>query len=46
VFSDATMAGIAGADPEAYEVIARHLVHWDDIDVHYRGEILRIPLHG
>ena len=38
VFSDATMAGIADADSEAYRGIARHLVHWDDIDVHYRGE--------
>jgi len=31
VFSDATMAGIADADSEAYQGIARHLVHWDDI---------------
>ena len=23
---------------EAYREIAQHLVHWDDIDVHYRGE--------
>src|SRR5919109_4260205 len=37
VFSDATMAGIAEADSEAYREIARHLVHWDDIEVHYRG---------
>ncbi|HEY6361827.1 MAG TPA: hypothetical protein VIX63_12020, partial [Vicinamibacterales bacterium] len=35
VFSDATMAGIAEADSDAYGCIAEHLVHWDDIDVHY-----------
>ena len=27
------------ADADAYDEIARHLVHWDDIDVHYRGEV-------
>ena len=46
VFSDATMAGIAGADSEAYRGIARHLVHWDDIDVHYRGERITSTGHG
>ena len=46
VFSDATMAGIAQADSDAYQSIAAHLVHWDDIDVHYRGEVLRSTGHG
>jgi anthraniloyl-CoA monooxygenase len=46
VFSDATMAGIADADSEAYRGIARHLVHWDDIDVHYRGECVSSTGHG
>jgi anthraniloyl-CoA monooxygenase len=46
VFSDATMAGIAEADAHAYDEISRHLVHWDDIDVHYRGEVLRSTGHG
>ena len=46
VFSDATMVGIAQADADAYEDIARHLVHWDDIDVHYRGEVIRSTGHG
>jgi len=46
VFSDATMAGIADADSEAYRGIARHLVHWDDIDVHYRGERITSTGHG
>jgi anthraniloyl-CoA monooxygenase len=46
VFSDATMAGIAEADAHAYDEISRHLVHWEDIDVHYRGEVLRSTGHG
>jgi anthraniloyl-CoA monooxygenase len=46
VFSDATMAGIADADSEAYRGIAKHLVHWDDIDVHYRGERITSTGHG
>src|SRR5918999_4591951 len=46
VFSDATMAGIAEADSEAYREIARHLVHWDDIEVHYRGETITSTGHG
>lgn len=46
VFSDATMAEIAEADTEAYSEIARHLVHWTDIDVHYRGTVVRTTGHG
>ncbi len=46
VFSDATMAGIAAADSEAYREIARHLVHWDDIEVNYRGERIISTGHG
>jgi anthraniloyl-CoA monooxygenase len=46
VFSDATMAGIADADSEAYAAIARQLVHWDDIAIHYGGELIRSTGHG
>src|SRR5918999_4756240 len=46
VFSDATMAGIAEADSEAYGEIARQLVRWDDIEVNYRGERLTSTGHG
>jgi anthraniloyl-CoA monooxygenase len=46
VFSDATMAGIAEADSEAYGEIARHLVHWDDIEVNYGGERITSTGHG
>lgn len=46
VFSDATMAGIAEADSEAYGAIAQHLVHWNDIDVHHQGETVTSTGHG
>jgi anthraniloyl-CoA monooxygenase len=46
VFSDATMAGIETADSEAYREIARHLVHWDDIEVNYGGERILSTGHG
>jgi anthraniloyl-CoA monooxygenase len=46
VFSDATMAGIADADSEAYAAISQHLVHWDDIAVHYGGQVVRSTGHG
>ena len=46
VFSDATMAGIADADSEAYAAIAKHLVHWDDIAVYYGGEVVTSTGHG
>jgi anthraniloyl-CoA monooxygenase len=46
VFSDATMAGLAEADPAAYGAIQDHLVHWDDIAIHYGGETLTSTGHG
>jgi anthraniloyl-CoA monooxygenase len=46
VFSDATMAGIAEADSEAFRGIGRHLVRWDDIEVNYRGERITSTGHG
>ena len=46
VFSDATLEEIAAADPASYAEITRHFHHWDDIDIHYRGELLRSTGHG
>ena len=46
VFSDATIAEVESADPETYRAVTGHFVHWDDIDVHYRGEVLRSTGHG
>lgn len=46
VFSDATIAEVEGADPETYRAVTDHFVRWDDIDVHYRGELIRSTGHG
>lgn len=46
VFSDATIAEVESADTETYRAITDHFVRWDDIDVHYRGEVLRSTGHG
>ena len=34
------------ADPQTYQAITDHFIHWDDIDVHYGGEIVRSTGHG
>ena len=46
VFSDATMDNLSNADPETIDRLKRNFHHWDDIDVHYRGEILKSTGHG
>ena len=46
VFSDATLEEVAEADPETHREIARRFYHWDDIHIHYRGELLRSTGHG
>src|SRR5213080_916933 len=40
VFSDATLENFAEADRETYTEIARNFAHWDDIDIHYQGQVL------
>jgi anthraniloyl-CoA monooxygenase len=46
VFSDATMKELRSADPMTYDTIAAAFAHWDDIDVHYGGELIRSGGHG
>jgi anthraniloyl-CoA monooxygenase len=46
VFSDKTMAGFQAADPESHAAIVASFYHWDDIDVHFRGETIRSGGHG
>jgi anthraniloyl-CoA monooxygenase len=46
VFSDQTLGNIAAADPPTYERIVESFVHWDDIDVHYRGRTIRAGGQG
>ena len=46
VFSDATMDNLREADEPTYEAITRSFAHWDDIDIHYREELIRSTGHG
>jgi anthraniloyl-CoA monooxygenase len=46
VFSDQTMDVLGEADPESATTISGALAHWDDIDVHFRGQRIRSGGHG
>src|SRR5690242_20245730 len=46
VFSDETLGGIEHADPEIHRAMEREFARWDDIDVHYRGEVITSGGHG
>jgi anthraniloyl-CoA monooxygenase len=46
VFSDETLGGIEHADRAVYEEMSREFARWDDIDVHYRGEVVTSGGHG
>ncbi len=46
VFSDATGHNLAAADPPGFAEMQRRFMHWDDIDIHYRGHVLRSTGHG
>ncbi len=46
VFSDATLEGFADADRESYERITASFAHWDDIDIHFKDNVLTSTGHG
>jgi anthraniloyl-CoA monooxygenase len=46
VFSDETLSGIENADAEFYERLTRSFAIWDDIDVHYKGQVVSSGGHG
>src|SRR2546423_1346306 len=46
VLSDETLGGIEHADPTIFHQLAREFARWDDIDVHYRGEVITSGGHG
>jgi anthraniloyl-CoA monooxygenase len=46
VFSDETLGGIEHADRSIYEAMEAEFARWDDIDVHYRGEVITSGGHG
>ncbi len=46
VFSDQTVDNLMANDAVSGRVIASEFAHWDDIDVHVRGECIRSAGHG
>jgi anthraniloyl-CoA monooxygenase len=46
VFSDLTVDNITKNDPASAKIITGEFAHWDDIDVHIRGECVTSSGHG
>jgi anthraniloyl-CoA monooxygenase len=45
VFSDETLENVGEADPETNREMAAAAAHWDDIEIHYRGTVMRSTGH-
>jgi anthraniloyl-CoA monooxygenase len=46
VFSDQTMDNLAEADRESHDAILDSFYHWDDIEVYFKGHVVRSGGHG
>ncbi|MGE5562227.1 MAG: oxidoreductase [Bacillota bacterium] len=46
VFSDLTVENITANDPVSAKTITEEFAHWDDIDVHFKGETITSGGHG
>jgi anthraniloyl-CoA monooxygenase len=46
VFSDQTLGNLQCADAESAQQILDAFNHWDDIDVHFKGRLIRSGGHG
>src|SRR5713226_1683602 len=46
VFSDETLGGIENADPAFYQRLSKDFALWDDIDVHFQGQVLTSGGHA
>jgi anthraniloyl-CoA monooxygenase len=46
VFSDETLGYLEAHDPETHAEITARFAHWDAIDIHVKGEIIRSGGHG
>ncbi|HEX6789884.1 MAG TPA: bifunctional salicylyl-CoA 5-hydroxylase/oxidoreductase [Candidatus Krumholzibacteria bacterium] len=46
VFSDGTLGRLRDADRVTYQQITDRFVHWDDIEIYYRGRVIRSGGHG
>ena len=46
VFSDATMDNMRRCDPVTAAEVEQAFNHWDDIELHFKGEVFRSGGHG
>ncbi len=46
VFSDQTMENLRANDPVSAETMISELIHWEDVAVHHKGEVVRSGGHG
>ncbi|MBL8705841.1 MAG: bifunctional salicylyl-CoA 5-hydroxylase/oxidoreductase [Rhodospirillales bacterium] len=46
VFSDQTLENFRSADPVSHQRISDSFAHWDDIDVHFKGQVVTSGGHG
>ena len=46
VFSDQTLENFRAADPVSHQRITDSFAHWDDIDVHVKGQVVTSGGHG
>ena len=46
VFSDQTVEALQANDPHSAAAISGEFAHWDDIEVHFRGQVVRTTGHG
>jgi len=46
VFSDATLENLREADAPTHGEIVGNFAHWDDIEIHFKGHVLRSGGHG
>ncbi len=46
VFSDETLSEFMSADEDVYREIRNNFAYWDEIDVHFAGEVIRSAGHG
>jgi anthraniloyl-CoA monooxygenase len=46
VFSEATLGHLEEADPETYRDITRSFAKWNDLEIHFKGEVVKSGGHG
>ena len=46
VFSDQTLENFRAADQPTYQQITGNFAHWDDIDIHFKGQTITSGGHG